>query len=163
MSYSIRPAALGDLPQILGIYEDARQFMRDSGNPDQWGDSHPAESILRQDIAEQQLYICQEGWEILGVFAYIPGNDPTYGVIDGGCWLNDAPYGVIHRMATRHRKQGVATFCFQWALRQRPNLRIDTHRSNHPMQAALRKNGFAYCGIIYLANGDPRLAYHKVI
>ena len=29
------------------------------------------------------------------------------------------------------------------------------------MQRALEKSGFAYCGIIYLASGDERLAYQK--
>ena len=43
------------------------------------------------------------------------------------------------------------------------NLRIDTHEKNIPMQGCLAKNGFARCGIIYLEDGDPRIAYQKVI
>ena len=30
------------------------------------------------------------------------------------------------------------------------------------MQHLLEKHGFSYCGIIYLANGDPRLAYQRL-
>ena len=30
------------------------------------------------------------------------------------------------------------------------------------MQKALKRNGFEKCGIIYLDNGDPRIAYEKV-
>ena len=40
-------------------------------------------------------------------------------------------------------------------------IRIDTHRDNKIMQHNLLKYGFTYCGIIYLANGDERLAYQK--
>ena len=29
------------------------------------------------------------------------------------------------------------------------------------MQHNIAKHGFTYCGIIYLANGDERLAYQK--
>ena len=43
-----------------------------------------------------------------------------------------------------------------------PNLRADTHRDNRIMQHILQKHGFRYCGIIYLLNGDERLAYQKI-
>jgi hypothetical protein len=49
-------------------------------------------------------------------------------------------------------------FCFSLD----PNIRIDTHRDNHIMQHNIAKHGFAYCGIIYLANGDERLAYQRL-
>lgn len=161
MSYTIRTAKPEDLPAILDIYAQARQYMRDSGNPNQWGSSHPAEALLRQDIAKQQLYLCMEQDQILCVFAYIPGTDPTYLFIEDGAWPNENPYGVIHRIAVSRHRAGVASFCFDWALEQCPDLRIDTHRDNLPMQRSLAKNGFTRCGIIYLANGDPRIAFHK--
>ena len=44
---------------------------------------------------------------------------------------------------------------------QTSHLRIDTHHANKIMQHVLEKNGFRKCGIIHLANGDPRLAYEK--
>ncbi len=161
MSFHIRPATLSDLPQILAIYEHARSFMQQTGNPHQWGSTHPAEQILVEDIARQQLYAGTQAEKILCVFAYIPGTDPTYLRIDGA-WLNDAPYGVIHRIAVCRHGAGIAAQCFQWALQQCDNLRIDTHAQNKPMQAALSKFGFTPCGIIYLANGDPRIAFHIV-
>ena len=163
MSYTICRAERSQLPQILKIYADARQYMRDTGNPNQWGADRPEEATLREDIAKGQLYLCMDTQQILGVFAYIPGIDPTYLVIEGGQWLNEAPYGVIHRIAVAQHQKGVASFCFRWALEQCPDLRIDTHHDNLPMQKALAKNGFTRCGIIYLANGDPRIAYHKTM
>ena len=161
MNYSIRPATIADLPRILEIYEDARSFMRRTGNPNQWGKTHPAEEILRSDIPKGQLYVCSENSEIIGVFAYIRGTDPTYVRIYEGQWRNDEPYGTIHRIAVTAPGKSVASFCFDWARAQCPNLRIDTHRDNLPMQRALQKNGFTRCGIIYLANGDERIAFQK--
>lgn len=162
MSYSVRPAQAADLPRILEIFAQARQYMRSQGNPNQWGNDRPPKSTLLDDIAKQQLYVCTRAEQILGVFAYIPGPDPTYAMIEGGQWLRDTPYGVIHRIAVAEHQQGVASFCIQWAFAQCNDLRIDTHAENIPMQKALRKWGFHYCGIIYLANGDPRMAYHKI-
>ena len=52
--------------------------------------------------------------------------------------------------------------CLQWCYRQIPNLRADTHRDNHILQHILKKHGFQYCGIIYLLNGDERLAFQKL-
>ena len=163
MSYTIRNAEFADLPRILQIYEEARQYMRSHGNPNQWWDYHPAENVLQQDITVQKLYLCVDEDEILGVFYYEQGADPTYEQIDHGQWLNDEPYGVIHRIAAAHRGRGVASFCFDWALQQCPNLRIDTHKDNIAMQKALEKNGFTRCGIIYIFNGDERIAYHKAL
>ena len=161
MNYTIRPAEFADLPRILEIYEDAREFMRQNGNPNQWWDYHPAESILRDDIPKRQLYVCEQDGNIGAVFAYIQGADPTYVNIHGGQWLNDEPYGVIHRIAVSDRGQGLIAQVFDWALEQCPNLRIDTHRDNAPMQRALEKYGFIYCGVIHIFNGDERIAFHK--
>lgn len=162
MSYQIRNATMDDLQEILQIYAQAREFMRQSGNPHQWSGNHPKEEILRQDIAAQKLHVCVENDQILGVFYYTQGIDPTYLQIYNGNWLNDEPYGVIHRIAVGVHGKGVAAFCFQWALEQCPQLRIDTHKDNIPMQKSLAKQGFIKCGIIYLQNGDERIAYHKV-
>lgn len=37
-----------------------------------------------------------------------------------------------------------------------------THRDNKPMQHVVEQNGFKYCGIIHLENGDERLAYQRI-
>ena len=157
----IRKAEFTDLPQILKIYEDAREFMRQTGNPNQWWDYHPAESILREDIPKGQLDVWEEDGKLLASFAYIPGIDPTYLQIDGPGWLNEEPYGVIHRIAVAQRGQGLIAKIFDWALERCPNLRIDTHVDNQPMRRALEKYGFQYCGIIRIFNGDERIAFHK--
>ena len=43
------------------------------------------------------------------------------------------------------------------------SLKVDTHKGNIPMRKMLERNGFIYCGIIYLATGEERVAYEKSI
>lgn len=57
---SIRKAELSDLPQILDVYEYARKFMAETGNPGQWGSKFPLESRIREDMEEQQLYAVEK-------------------------------------------------------------------------------------------------------
>lgn len=158
---TIRPACPDDLPQILTIYDDARRYMREQGNPHQWKDGYPSELLLRQNILDGCLYVCTHADRLCGVFYYQEGPDPTYGEIYDGRWLQEGPYGVIHRIAVTAHRKGVASACFAYALSRCPSLRIDTHRDNIPMQRSLAKNGFTRCGIIFLENGEERIAYQK--
>ena len=156
----IQRAAPAQLPQILKIYEAARAYMREQGNPEQWKDGYPEEALITSDIERGNLYLCCEGEELLGVFYYAEEDDPTYRYIEGN-WLNADPYGVVHRIAVASHKKGVASFCFAYAFSRCRNLKIDTHKDNLPMQRALAKNGFVPCGVIYLENGEARLAFQK--
>ena len=46
----IRKATPADLPAIMTVFEAARQTMKATGNPTQWGDSYPSVSLVAQDI-----------------------------------------------------------------------------------------------------------------
>ena len=154
----IRKARQGDLMQIQSIYEKARQLMRYTGNATQWVDGYPSEEIIRNDIRQGNFYVEEIKGEITGCFAYIVGEEPTYQQIDGN-WLDEEPYGTIHRLASSGRTGGVADRCFEFCRSITPNLRADTHENNKIMQHLLLRNGFRYCGIIRVANGSERLAY----
>ena len=156
----IRKASMDDWEEIHKIYASARQFMAEHGNAGQWGTNYPQEELLLDDIVQGKLYVCMEDG-IAAVFYFAAGEDPTYRRIEDGAWLNEEPYGVVHRIASARTVKGAASFCIDWALEQSGNIRIDTHEDNIPMQDMLRKNGFRYCGRIYLENGDPRIAYQK--
>ena len=58
--------------------------------------------------------------------------------------------------------QTAVDFCFNECFKMFPSLKIDTHKDNIPMQKVLLRNGFKFCGIIHLENGDERLAYQKI-
>jgi len=97
------------------------------------------------------------------VFYFKVEEDPTYAKIYEGEWLNDKPYGVVHRIASNGMQKGVASYCLQWCLEQCHNIRVDTHRDNLVMQEILRRNGYQRCGIIYVANGTERIAFQKTL
>lgn len=158
----IEKATLSQLPRIMAIYEKARTFMAQTGNPDQWGTVYPPEEMIRQDILNEKCYVNLEGDTIRAVFYFAIEADPTYDYIEGA-WLNDAPYGVLHRIAVGESGKGVAAECFRFAYERCNNLRIDTHEKNIPMQRCLAKHGFTRCGTIYWENGDPGIAYQKVV
>ena len=158
----IRPSTHSDLPQLLQIYETARRFMQQTGNAGQWVDGYPKEELLISDIKRGHSYVClNENNEIAGTFYFIVGEEPTYLNIYEGSWLNNDSYGVIHRIASSGKQKGIAETCINWCLEKCGNLRIDTHRDNKVMQNIMQKLGFTYCGIIFLENGDERLAYQK--
>ncbi len=95
----IRKALPEDMPVILKLYEQARRFMAEHGNPWQWGNTSPAQNVLEEDIRKERLYLCERDEKICGVFAFPVGEDPTYAKIEGGGWKLNTPYGTIHRMA----------------------------------------------------------------
>ncbi len=159
----IRKAVIQDLETILSIYADARRFMEENGNPTQWQGGYPPQKTLEEDISRGRLYVYERDDDICGVFYYMIENDPTYAVIEDGSWLNDEPYGVVHRIAVKQGKRGAGSACLEWALLRCGNLRIDTHEDNRPMQNLLNKLGYTRCGIIHLLNGDPRIAFQKTL
>ena len=158
----IRKTNESDLISIGEIYENAKRFMRESGNVNQWNDGTPNIDTAREDMERGVGYVVEEDGKILAVFMFALGDDPTYAKIYDGAWLSDEPYGVIHRIAVAQQGRGMIEFCINHCYSICNNLRIDTHRDNAPMRHALEKRGFKYCGIIYLENGDERLAYQKI-
>ena len=137
--------------------------MAASGNPTQWGDNFPPQELLEEDIDSNRLFVYVLNGQLLGVFAFILGVDPTYQVIEDGAWLNDAlPYGTIHRLASSGKSKGVASAVIEWCLEHCQSLRADTYADNQIMQHLLEKNGFTRCGIIHVADGTPRIAYQKL-
>ena len=159
----IKRASLSELKKITDIYYDARRFMIENGNPKQWGISYPPKELLVSDIENGDLYTVYDNKDIVGVFFFRIGVDSSYSKIENGAWKNDLPYGVIHRIAVAENAhgKGVSRLCIDFAFSKYPNVKIDTHKDNIPMQKTLLKNGFEYCGIIHLANGDERLAFQK--
>lgn len=158
MDYQIRKAAINDLPGVLDIYAQARRFMVEHQNPDQWGTEYPSEKLLRRDISEGKLYVMESGEGIHGVFYFAIEEDPTYSYMENGSWHWDEPYGVIHRIAG-DGSGGILSGAVAFARSRISYLRIDTHEDNYVMQKALEKQGFCRCGTIYIENGTSRIAY----
>jgi RimJ/RimL family protein N-acetyltransferase len=162
----IRKSTKNDTARMMDIYAYAREQMAKTGNPNQWGPTNwPPEELIRQDIEAGNSYVCEndEG-EVIGTFYFVYGNDiePTYRDITDGKWMDDSPYGVVHRLAADGSQKGIGAFCLNWAFDQCGHMRIDTHGDNKVMQHLVTKLGFVHCGTIYVEEDDyPRLAFEK--
>ena len=163
----VRKSTEQDLETMLAIFARARKFMAENGNPTQWAQNKwPPEDLLKQDIAEGISYVCLNEGKVVGTFVFIQGKDiePTYSEIEDGAWLDDSPYGVIHRIASDGTVKGLGEFCINWGLeRCGHHMRLDTHPDNKIAQNLLEKCGFTKCGIIHVTQDPyPRIAYEML-
>lgn len=155
----IRKATINDIPLMLEIFAIAREFMAETGNPNQWADTYPSVDQLTYDINCGDSYVCLSGGKMVATFVIRGGDDPTYNKIYDGAWKNNNPYATIHRIASNGTVKGIFNTAIKFALQLYDTIRIDTHRDNKVMQNAITNAGFSYCGIIHCWNGDERLAY----
>ncbi len=151
------------LPLIMPIYAHAQKLMIQYGNLNQWPVGHPSQEIISLDIEKQHTFLLlSPSLQILGVFALVQGEDPTYAHIIDGQWLNDDPYVTLHRVATSSLQKNTFRQILDWTLAHHPNIRIDTHADNAPMLHILQDYGFVRCGTIFVANGSPRVALQYI-
>lgn len=155
----IRKSRPEDEAAIMKIFAAARAYMMAHGNPTQWTEGYPGRNLLREDILGGNSYVLEEKGTIVGTFSFILGDEPTYQRIENGAWHFDKPYGTIHRLASDGSARGIARACFTYCLDQIDYLRIDTHRDNHTMQAAIQKFGFQKCGTIFVRGRAEWIAY----
>jgi len=164
MNRNIREAQPSDMAEIMKVMDAAKIIMRQSGNMHQWGDGYPSEAVITADMEKNGGFIIEDSGKVVGYFAFLKSPEPTYAKIYEGKWLDDKlPYHVVHRIASYPDAHGIFDSIMDFCFSHDPNIRIDTHRDNKIMQHLITKHGFSYCGIIYLASGDERLAYQKTM
>ena len=168
----IRQSQKADLDEIMDVIADARVRIGRLGI-DQWQYGYPRRDILEEDIALGRSYVARtEEGELCGVYSLITDGEPTYDRIYEGAWLTGEgrAYAAIHRIAVAGAYCGtgvasqVIAHIFACARENGfVSVRVDTHSGNLPMRKMLEKNGFSYCGIIYLEDGQKRVAYEAVL
>ena len=164
MNRIIREARTKDMAEIMKVMDAAKQIMRQSGNLHQWGEGYPSVAVINADMEKGGGLVVEDDGMIVGYFAFLQSPEPTYQKIYGGEWIDDEqPYHVVHRIASYPEARGIFSSIMDFCFSHDANIRIDTHCDNEIMQHNILKHGFAYCGIIYLASGDERLAYQKII
>lgn len=157
----VRQATMEDLPQMLAIFQIAREFMQANGNPNQWKDNRPDVDSIVADIMRGDSYLIEREGRIVGTFVLMKTPDPCYNVIVGK-WQNDEKYGTIHKVASDGTCKGILQEAIMYCESYFSNLRIDTHADNRPMRHLVEKNGFVYCGIVFMEDGSERLAFQRV-
>lgn len=164
-----RKAAEADISSILSIIGQAQSYFKDNGI-NQWQNNYPNYSTVREDIISGRGYVLIVDNFIAGTVALSFDGEKTYRSIYEGQWLSDGDYCVVHRIAVASGYKGtglasailrnVEDICLK---KGSTSIKVDTHRDNSSMQKLLCKNGFAYCGIIYLEDKSERLAFEKVL
>ncbi len=163
MSRIIREATPTDIPEIMKVVDAAKGIMRQSGNMHQWGEGYPSKAVIAADMERNGGFVVEDDKKIVGYFAFLQSPEPTYAKIYEGKWIDDTlPYHVVHRIASNPDAHGIFSSIMDFCFSHDTNIRIDTHRDNKIMQHVILKQGFSYCGIIYLLSGDERLAYQKI-
>lgn len=171
---TIRKTTYRDLPEVMPIFAEARASIAELGI-NQWQDGYPVQADIEADIARGESWCVVQDGRIVGTFALIFGGEPTYDVIEDGAWLTNSvshekKYAAIHRIAIKRAKRGsgISTAVVNFALDltamcHRESVRVDTHYGNVVMRRMLEKHGFTECGRIYLASGEPRVGYERLI
>lgn len=164
-----RKATKMDIENIMLIVKHGQTYLKEQGVP-QWQNNYPNSETIKNDIDKGYGYVIEDNSQLIGTVAISFDGEITYDKIFEGQWLSNDDYCVVHRMAIHKesRGMGVAPFLMSSveSLCRKKNInsiKVDTHRNNIPMQQFLYKISFEYCGIIYLKDGDERLAYEKIL
>ena len=181
---NFRKSTFDDVDRILEIIEKAKIELKKLGL-DQWQNGYPNREVIENDIKSGVSYILEEISEkndksenqiskkIVGTIVLSPKKEEPYSKIEGK-WITNDDYIVIHRLAvdSEIKNKGIATKILEFSEKEciknkMLSIKADTHENNEPMKRFLEKNGFSYCGVIYLDRetdvGEKRIAYEKII
>ena len=166
-----RKATRKEIDRVMQILLDARTRIGRLGI-DQWQYCYPTRDIVLDDFDRGRLFVAvDENETVCAVFSAITDGEPTYDKIYDGAWLSGvAKYMAVHRFAVAPDvlRAGVGSAAMQFAISYAKEngfvgVRIDTHEGNAPMRGMLEKNGFVACGKIFLEDGQPRVAYERLV
>ncbi|MGI6537553.1 MAG: GNAT family N-acetyltransferase [Caldicoprobacterales bacterium] len=164
-----RRAVVSDINRIMDIIKQAQAYLKEQGI-DQWQNNYPNPEVIREDIEKGYGYVLLKDGKIIGTAAVSFDGEKTYEKIYDGNWLSSFDYAVIHRIAvdSDFKGQGFASVIIKNVEKMCSDkgvysVRVDTHEDNKSMQRLLEKNGFQFCGIIYLADNSKRLAFEKLV
>lgn len=164
-----RKAITEDIDCIIRIIRQAQLYLK-ANMINQWQNNYPNKETILKDIENENSYVLLNDGKIIATTAVIFEKENTYDNIYKGHWLSSEKYVTIHRIAldNEYKGEGFATLMIEKIehlskINNVFSIRVDTHKDNIRMKKFLVKNGFQYCGIIYLKDGNERLAYEKVL
>ena len=165
----LRKSTQEDIDRIMEIIKQAQNYFKEN-NIDQWQNNYPNEEIIKEDISNGESYVLLNNNKIVGTTVISFNRESTYDKIYEGKWLTNDKYANIHRIAVDNEYKGqglsgeilkyVEACCREKGIH---SIKGDTHEDNLSMQKFFEKNGFKYCGVIYLEDGDKRVAFEKTL
>jgi ribosomal protein S18 acetylase RimI-like enzyme len=164
-----RKAVESDINRIMNIIKQAQAYLKEQGI-NQWQDNYPSFEIIRDDIVNKIGFVLLKDDNVVGTVAVSFDGEKNYESIHDGEWISNHEYAVIHRIAvdTNYKGLGLSSIiiknieeiCLKKGVH---SIKVDTHKDNLSMQKLLQKNGFRYCGIIYLEDKSRRIAFEKIL
>lgn len=162
-----------ELENILEIVVETQKYFKENGI-DQWQNGYPNRETILDDMNKDQSYVLlDDNDEICGICTISFIEEESYKKIVDGEWKSDietVPYGVIHRIAIKGnlKKKGVGSFIFREVekivrAKNINSIKVDTHEDNKPMQESMKRNGYEYCGVVYIQGGAKRVAFEKLL
>ena len=158
-----------DINDIMNIIRQAQDYFKEQ-EINQWQDNYPNNCTISNDIANKNSYVLLKDNKIVATVAISFDGEKTYDSIYEGEWISNNEYAVIHRIAVDNTYKGLGLsseiikhaqeLCLNKGVH---SIKVDTHEENISMQKLLEKNKFKYCGIIYLEDGNKRIAFEKIL
>ena len=168
-----RAATEDDLPAILAIAQQARNYLR-RHRVDQWQGEYPNADTFRADIAAGTCHVLTYQGAVAAMFTLSRTPEPAYDALTDGRWRSDRDHAaVLHRnaVAADWRGTGMADHLMQAAEQLAREggvhaIRVDTHRHNGAQKKLLERHGYRFCGNILCdePGHDPRRqAFEKLL
>lgn len=163
---NFRKARKEDIENILKIISHAKEYMK-KNNSTQWNENYPNKETIINDIEKNIGYVLMVENLIRGYMVVDFFDDEIYKNIKGK-WKTFGNYASIHRCAIHKelRGQGYGSELFKFAeklalSKNIRSVRVDTAPENETMKHLFNKNGYEYCGTIFI-DGE-KIAYEKLL
>lgn len=163
---NFREAKKEDIESILEVISHAKEYMK-RNNSTQWNENYPNKETIINDIENNIGYVLIVKNLIRGYIVVDFSDDEVYKNIKGK-WKIFGNYASIHRCAIHKelRGQGYGSELFKFAeklalSKNIRSVRVDTAPENETMKHLFNKNGYEYCGIVFI-DGE-KIAYEKLL
>lgn len=163
---NFREAKKEDIESILEVISHAKEYMK-RNNSTQWNENYPNKETIINDIENNIGYVLIVKNLIRGYIVVDFSDDEVYKNIKGK-WKTFGNYASIHRCAIHKelRGQGYGSELFKFAeklalSKNIRSVRVDTAPENEIMKHLFNKNGYEYCGIVFI-DGE-KIAYEKLL
>lgn len=145
-------ATENDIQRIIEFYDCAIEANQISEYNIKWQKNiHPSHKLLRDSIANKELYVIEENHEIMGACIMNHVYNPAYKDVPWGIDGQDTDIGVIHVFATspNHFRKGIGKKMLEglidFASKKRLKaIRLDVFKTNAPAIALYKKVGFEF-------------------
>ena len=154
----VRKALPGEGSKIIAFYYDLIEKLQGPNSPIRWTQGvYPVQNDIENFIANEEMYIAEQGEVIVGAFGLNHNQGEGYDVVNWGCNAEPDKVSVLHLLAVTpdiHRS-GLGTRLLTEAVEISKSMgdlamRLDTLPFNTPGRGLYERFGFSYCGDVTL-------------